>query len=659
MPQIPMQKLNIVASREYQEDILRFLQEKALMQVVDLEKGIKKALAKILEEERHDFDFLLAEVQFAIDFLERHKIKEKQGFLKRLLAPARALTQGQFDKIVKTFYFKDIVERCKVLEEKINLLLAQKTKLTEEQHLLWQWRKLDIPLDQIKETERTNIVCGSVPIKNFEEFQKQLVKVKLVHFKKIYLIVNDVNILVIYDKRETEKVKKVLGKYEFQEVALPERKDIPIEELKRIKVHLAKIRQELKIQKKKASKLSDYIPKLKVIYDYLLWGGIHQQIQEKIGNTKSTFVLSGWIIEQNYEILKRELEKITKGNIEILRVKPKKDEPVPVVIQNRPYLRPLESVTTIYGLPLPHEVDPTPYLAPFFVLFFGLCLSDAGYGIVACALTWIVMTMLKIPKENRGLFKVLIYGGMSSFFIGALFGGWFGIDLEILPSFISQPLQNLRQLDPMKDPIPLLILSLALGVVQIWTGIAIKMFWQIKQKNYREAFLGPLPWLYFFTAIIFWALCNFGILSKDLAQPVYYAVLVGIGGLILTQGYKQKNIFMKLGSGIMSLYGLIGYLSDILSYARLLALGLSTAVIAMVVNLIAVLFKDMIPVLGWAVMILILIGGHIFNLIISGLSGFIHSARLQFVEFFPKFMEGGGERFEPFKREQKYVRIGK
>ena len=662
MPQVPMQKLNIIAPREYEEDILKFLQEKALMQVMDLEEEIKKILAKIPEEEKHDFDFLLAEVQFAIDFLEQHKIKEKQSFLKRLLAPAQALTPGQFSKIIRTFYFKDIVEKCKILEEKINVLLARKTKLQEESKLLWRWRKLDIPLDQIKETEKINIVGGSIPIKNFEEFRKKLAQVKLAHFKKIYLVENNVNLLIIYDKREIEKVKKILDKYEWQEVILPLRKGTPLQELKRIKGFLAEIRRELKVQKKKAQGLSVYIPKLKVIYDYLLWGRAHRQVQERIGNTAQTFVFSGWIKEKDYNELKERLRKVTRGNVEIFKIKPKKGETIPVVIENRPALKPFETVTTIYGLPLPQEIDPTPYLAPFFILFFGLCLSDAGYGIVVAALAWIVMTILRVPRENQGLFKILIYGGIITFIVGALLGGWFGIVLEELPSgfaWLSNALIQIRQLDPLKDPIKILILSLALGVVQVLVGIAINMFWKMKQKRYLEAILDSGLWLYFIIAIMFWAMAKMGVLPSSLQQLGLYAVLAGAGALVLTQGRKQKNILLKFGSGVMSLYNLVGYLSDVLSYSRLLALGLATAVIAMVVNLVAFLFKDMIPVVGWAVMVLIMIGGHLFNMTISGLGAFIHSARLQYVEFFSKFMEGGGERFEPFRHEHKYITIAK
>ena len=158
-----------------------------------------------------------------------------------------------------------------------------------------------------------------------------------------------------------------------------------------------------------------------------------------------------------------------------------------------------------------------------------------------------------------------------------------------------------------------------------------------------------------------WILASVEMLPASTAQIFLYIILVATVGLVLTQGRDNKNPLLKIAMGILSLYGLVGYFSDVLSYSRLLALGLSTAIIASVVNLVAFLFMDMIPwaPLGWVVAIVIMVGGHIFNMAINVLGAYIHSGRLQFVEFFPKFMEGGGRRFRPFARESKYVQVVK
>ncbi len=243
--------------------------------------------------------------------------------------------------------------------------------------------------------------------------------------------------------------------------------------------------------------------------------------------------------------------------------------------------------------------------------------------------------------------------------MGALFGGWFGIDIATLPEPLKNFTEGLRIIDPLAEPITVLILTLILGIFQVMVGIAIKGYWDIKQKRVVEALLDSGIWLFFLSSIILWILATVELLPASTSQIFLYMIYAAVAGLVLTQGRDKKNPIMKIVGGILSLYGLVGYFSDVLSYSRLLALGLSTAIIASVVNLVAFLFKDMIPwaPVGWIVAILILIGGHLFNMAINILGAYIHSGRLQFVEFFPKFMEGGGRRFKPFSVESKYVQV--
>jgi len=256
----------------------------------------------------------------------------------------------------------------------------------------------------------------------------------------------------------------------------------------------------------------------------------------------------------------------------------------------------------------------------------------------------------------KKLLKVLFYGGIVTFFMGGLFGGYFGIVIDNLPaSGIKNLLLAIRIIDPVAEPLKVLVFSLFLGVVHILFGLGVKAWWEIKRGNKKEAILGPLSWIYFIVSVLLWALTKNS--ANTFTIIAGYNAVLSISYMIITQGRGAKNIVMKVLTGVLSLYGLVAYLSDILSYSRLLALGLSTGIIAMVVNLIALLAKDLIPYFGWVVMIFIFIGGHIFNLVISALGSFIHSGRLQYVEFFPKFLEESGQMFSPFKKDNKYTDV--
>ncbi|MDP3964967.1 MAG: V-type ATPase 116kDa subunit family protein, partial [bacterium] len=368
------------------------------------------------------------------------------------------------------------------------------------------------------------------------------------------------------------------------------------------------------------------------------------------------FSISGWVPEQRLGQLRGKLESVTE-NVATSELAIEEGEEPPVLLENNAVVSPFETVTNIYGAPKSTELDPTPYLAPFFILFFAICLSDAGYGLLLAGLSYGAIKLFKLPKENQGFFRLFVYAGIMTFVVGVLFGGWFGLVLEDLPeNAITSLLLSLKVIDPVTSPLTMLVISLALGVVQIIVGITVNLYYQLKRKNLGRAFDAG-AWLFFMFGVVFWLLAGQVFKQEGLQAVGLYWIYAALAVLVLTQGRRQKNIFMKLPSGILSLYSLVGYFSDVMSYSRLLALGLSTGIIAMVVNMVALLFRDMIPFVGWPVAVAILIGGHAFNLAINTLGSFIHSGRLQYVEFFPKFMEGGGSRFKPFAREAAYIHL--
>jgi V/A-type H+-transporting ATPase subunit I len=203
-----------------------------------------------------------------------------------------------------------------------------------------------------------------------------------------------------------------------------------------------------------------------------------------------------------------------------------------------------------------------------------------------------------------------------------------------------------------------LILALILGYIQILLGVIIKLVHNFRRNNKKDAILDTGTWVFMLGGIGFFILTSAIPALNSLTVIGKWWIIAATVGLILTQGRDKKSIIGKAVSGVLSLYGLIGYMGDILSYSRLLALGLATAIIGLAVNTVAELVGG-IPYLGWLLMAVVFVGGHIFNLLINALGSFIHSGRLQFVEFFTKFMEGGGQTFKPFSKKNKYIYLKK
>ncbi len=280
-------------------------------------------------------------------------------------------------------------------------------------------------------------------------------------------------------------------------------------------------------------------------------------------------------------------------------------------------------------MPAPFEVDPNPVMSIFYVVFFGMMLSDAGYGIVLALATGIYLKVKQPKKTTEKLIKLIFLGGISAIFWGILFGGWFGDLLSFVPLF--RP----RWFNPLEDPMTLLLWSFVFGGVHIVVGMAVKAYLLIREGKWLSALYDIGLWYVVFGGLLLWFFAG-----------TLWLFVLGLAGLVLTQGRAEKKPFKKLSKGLLSLYDITGFLSDILSYSRLLALGLATGVIGQVVNTMASLGGD--GIFGKILFVLVLLVGHTFNIAINTLGAYVHASRLQYVEFYGKFYSGGGKPFVPF-----------
>jgi V/A-type H+-transporting ATPase subunit I len=334
---------------------------------------------------------------------------------------------------------------------------------------------------------------------------------------------------------------------------------------------------------------------------------------------------------------------------------PESGEEIPIDLDNNAVVRPFEFVTTLYGRPVYWEFDPTPFLAPFFIVFFGLCVSDGGYGIILAALTFVFMRKMQ-PGGGRKLMQLMFMGGLATAAVGAITGGWFGIEPSIMPDW----LRSIIVMNPLEEPMKMLNVVFILGIVQIITGLAIKMFAEFKEGRWLDGILDQLVWIFF---IVFLVPLGYNFILGGEVSPGIMAfcqkAAMGAGVVVVATGArKNPNPIMKVLGGVLKLYDIVGYFGDVLSYARLLALGLATGAIAMAINGVAKMASG-IPVVGIVGAIVVLLGGHLFNIAVNCLGGFVHSGRLQYLEFFSKFFEGGGRAFTPFQAEKKYSVVRK
>ena len=394
---------------------------------------------------------------------------------------------------------------------------------------------------------------------------------------------------------------------------------------------------------------------LDFLSDYYL---MRKDKYEALGNllfSRKTFVLEGYIAEKEAGHLESVMARLFTASVTF--EDPGEDEDVPVLLHNNPLVYPVEDIVKSYSLPSKTDLDPNPVMAFFYYLFFGMMLSDAGYGVLIVLVTFAILRFLKPEGSMKQNIQKFFFCGLSTVFWGALFGSWFGnIVYAVSTTFLGKNI-SLAPLwfDPVSEPLKLLILSMILGFIHIMVGLGLKFYNMWKHGEKLDALLDVGLWWVVFIGLGA-AIANIVVSVTFPLQTIgLYIAAAGGLGLILTQGRSSKSVPGKIMGGIASLYSITGYFSDILSYSRLMALGLVTGIIATVINTIGSIsgggIKGAIP------FILIFIFGHSINIGLNVLGAYVHGNRLQYVEFFSKFYEGGGKAFKPFGINTKHYKF--
>lgn len=516
------------------------------------------------------------------------------------------------------------------------------------------WEKLDIPLE-LSETEYASVIYGVTGTKTQTG---QLMTA--VQEGAPSAIVQEVGadkqqkyFSIIVLKEEKEALYEALRPFNFSAITMADQKGIPTEAMHRYEKEIEKIETTIAENEKVLADLSPARKNIEFIYDNLSIQRDRARIVGDMLSTDTVFYFDGWMpakAQPEVEALLKEYEFYYDIQV------PGEDEEAPILLHNSSVATPFEAVTNMYSLPSKKDIDPTTILAPFYFIFFGMMLSDAAYGIILSVLCAFVLKKYKPEGTIYKMFKMFFYCGISTFIWGALFGGWFGNFFTVAGETLFHKEVVIKPLwfNPMADPMKLLIFSLILGAIHLFVGMGVQAYMYIRDGHPVDALCDIGLWYVLLIGLVLFGVG--GMVGPTLASVGKVMSIVGAVGILVTGGRKKKGLG-KITGGLGSLYGITNYLSDILSYSRLLALGLATGVVAQVINTLGSLAGG--GVIGAILLTVALVFGTIFNLAINALGAFVHSCRLQYVEFFGKFYTGGGREFRPFARKTKYIKITK
>lgn len=660
-----MRKVFIFASKDLNETIFERLRDMEIMQVTDVsfpeggpaaEAGTGQLYAveseSALDLDEQEISAVLSKLTYVKNYLTKYK-PIKKGFIEMFAGSRPEVSTARLQEIIRDFDVDEWFEKCRRADERQKEITLQVSQIRSRLEMLLPWKELDVPLESIRPTRYCDVALVTLPVAAWEDSLKAFDDAQgfLVEVSRDASTLRAVAVLPRDEERpEPGDLVSSLG----GERVILEGAGFVRDIIASLEGETASLNEESKKLEEQSYDWANRLLDVMALYDYYLDKLNLVREQAKVTKTKETAVIQGWVRQRDISRLKEGFSDIEE--IEIVDVAPEPGENVPVYLENPPLIRPFEVITNIYGYPGYDEIDPTPILAPFFWVFFGICLGDAVYGVVLSLVSWYFLKRYKLSDGGQKLMRLLLYSGVSTTIAGALMGSWLGdLPTVFFPgSAFERFVLSIKVVDPIGQPLVLMVVSFLMGIFQIWIGIIVKMYSLIKSGQAFEGIMSQGSWVLFLPGLLVWAASRAGLVHG--VWPHYWA-LAGAVMVMVNAARGQKNWLLKPFSGIYGLYGVVGYFSDTMSYARLLALGLSSGVVAVVVNKLAELVVNMIPVLGWGIVPVVLLAGHVFNLVINALGSFIHSGRLQFVEFFTKFFEGGGKPFKPLTRHSQFVSI--
>ena len=669
MAMLKMQRIYIYALIKYCKDILETLQRRGVVEIENMELEDSVFFKEDTTPLQAQYQRSAATAGEALGILSRYA-PQKKGLLSSFKGRER-LSADDYNRMVdNTQDTLRIAYDIISYQKNIDMNEAEKVKYEAQLEAIKPWLSLDVPMNFTGTATTTAFIGKFSETKSSTDIMTQLAElipeVEGIDVEIISCDENQTCVFILAMKQDADQVSDALRRigFEYPSYISPV---APKTREKQIDKHLSNRDGRILEAEKNIKACEKYYPDLEFLEDYFVMKTERYRAFDEITTSRNTFILSGYITERDAQELKTYLEEHFDAQVELEA----SDTPdTPVVLKNNKFAEPTESVLASYSYPDRREADPTSVMAIFYYIFFGMMFSDAGYGMVmALACGILLMKFKNMETGLRRSMKMFFWCGVSTTIWGLLFGSFFGDAVSVISNtFFHTPPPAIPGLvvpiwfNPVTDPMQMLMFSFLLGIIHLFAGLAIMAYNDIKHKEYLAVLYDVISWYLLVGGAILalLSLDMMGNIAGFTLPPIFLTIggiMAAIGAvlILLFSGRESKNPVKRFLKGVYGLYGATGYLSDILSYSRLLALGLATGVIAQVFNQIGSMMGS--GVIGVILFTLIFVIGHGLNIGINALGAYVHTNRLQFVEFFGKFYTGGGREFKPFKINTKHYTV--
>lgn len=667
MAVMPMQRIGIYALKSRRKPILELIQRRGVVEI-----HAEKAEDAVFRQTdtapaKARFENNTSTLQAALEALDKLEPEKKS-----LLAPLEGRTPIPLSRYEETAGAAGktlrAASRVNALWKKCADDRAEILRLEAQIRMLEPWSRLDVSM-RTTGTASTAAFIGSFPAEYTEEALKAEIargapEIDGVAVEVLSAGTQQTCAFLLCHASNGAKLEAFLRSIGFTYPADRSKKP-PQARMQDLNARIEKLRAEIDGAEAEIRTYAALRGAMQYTIDYFSMRIEKYDVLGRLWQSPHVFVITGYIPAESAPALEKELTEKFEAYVELET--PAEDEDVPVKLKNNAFAAPVEGVLESYSMPGRKEIDPSTLMAVFYYFLFGMMLSDAGYGLLMVIGCGIALAKFKNMEESlRKFLKMFLYCGISTVFWGAMFGSFFGDAVTVIgKTFFNVDIAiPALWFTPLNEPMRLLLFSFLIGVIHLFAGLGAQFYQLARQGLWKDAIFDVVFWymlvgggiLYLLSMQMFADMVSLGF-TLPAALGTAGAIAAGIGavGIVLTAGRESRSPFKRLLKGLYGLYGVSSYLSDILSYSRLLALGLATGVIASVFNQMGAMLGN--SPAGVAVFVFAFLVGHTLNLGINVLGAYVHTNRLQFVEFFGKFFEGGSRKFNPFSAKTKYFKI--
>ena len=645
-----MRQLSLLLPKELLDQLLFYLQGLESVQIHDLRQeedwqaAFEQALVGQPDQQLSQQDLLSRQEKLERLIAELEPFMSKKKLLEALKEEPLELSFAALEQAGKArdevALLEGISKQLKVLQEAKGQIEADRLEVAA----LEKWEPLELTPQAAATFSHLGALIGTIPNTDDDALRLTLGSHPDLKFQEVFTDDTEHGVLVFYKTGSLEDVRKILKEYGFKPFEY-DHEELPAERVAQLKADIRQNEAVADAMTKSLAASRNELDQLKVQLDYLCNLSSRQESKNQLASTQNLAALEGWIESNQVQALEACLAEQFGQSIliQVREIRQDEEDKVPTKLKNNALVEPFELVTEMYSLPKYGDKDPTPVVSLFYFVFFGMMVADIGYGLLLFVGTSLALHFLHVKSglaKNLRFFRLL---GVAVIIWGLVYGSFFGFELPF--ALISTS----------SDAMMILVISVVFGFITVLAGLFLSGLKNIRLKDYAEAYNAGFAWVLILLGLLLLALGNFVPFLAFAATIGQWLAIINALGILAVSIVSAKSL-AGLGSGLFNLYNVSGYVGDLVSFTRLMALGLSGASIGSAFNLIVSLFP---PVARFSIGILLFIALHLVNMFLSFLSGYVHGARLIFVEFFGKFYDGGGKPFTPLKPSEKYVQQSK